>query len=85
MLFRSKTFKALAELCANHLTKGKLAGVSGALQISSYEKEGQKRYSTDIIADEVQFLSPKDSEGSKPSNTSNLGHEVNLGDDSVPF
>jgi single stranded DNA-binding protein (ssb) len=79
-----KTFKALAELCANHLTKGKLAGVSGALQISSYEKDGQKRYSTDIIADEVQFLSPKDSDVQAQSPTSSFGHEVSL-DDDIPF
>lgn len=57
---RVKTFKQLAELCANYLSKGKLCAVSGELQISEYtDKDGQKRWSTDIAADEVQFLSPK--------------------------
>lgn len=80
-----KTFKQLAELCANHLSKGKFAGVSGALQISSYnDKDGNKKWSTDIIADEVQFLSPRDEGQSQQPSTSSLGHEVNL-DDDIPF
>ena len=83
-----KTFKQLAELCANHLAKGKLAGVSGALQISPYnDKDGNKKYSTDIIADEVQFLSPRDSNPSETANnsTSSFGHEVNVDDSEIPF
>jgi len=81
-----KTFKQLAELCANHLSKGKLAGVSGALQISSYnDKEGNKKYSTDILADEVQFLSPREENAAHPP-VSNQSREVNLDDDSdIPF
>ena len=58
--FTIKTFKQLAELCAQYLDKGKLAGVSGELQIRTYDdKDGQKHWMTEIIADEVQFLSPK--------------------------
>ena len=58
--FTIKTFKQLAELCAQFLDKGKLAGVSGELQIRTYnDKDGQKHWMTEIIADEVQFLSPK--------------------------
>lgn len=56
-----KTFKQLAELCANYLAKGKLAAVTGELHINSYtDKEGVKKWITEINADEVQFLSPKD-------------------------
>lgn len=83
-----KTFKQLAELCANYLAKGKLAGVSGRLQIGSYaDKDGIKKYTADIIADEVEFLSPKDGggSGSAPSaGEGKYGHEVNLQDD-IPF
>lgn len=62
-----KTFKQLAELCAQYLGKSKLAGVSGELQIRTYnDKEGQKHWVTEIAADEVQFLSPK-AEGSQQS------------------
>jgi len=60
-----KAFKQLAELCANYLSKGNLAGVSGELQIRTYnDKDGNKRWVSEIVADEVQFLSPKDSGGS---------------------
>jgi len=81
-----KCFKQLAELCANALAKGNKAAVVGSLQISSYtDKEGNKKYSTDVIADEVEFLSPKNSNSSGNTNSSSsLGHEVNL-DDDIPF
>lgn len=47
-----------AENCAKYLTKGKLAYVEGKLQTSSYDKDGQKHYSTELVARDVRFLSP---------------------------
>lgn len=65
-----KTFKQLAELCSQFLSKGKLAGVSGELQIRTYnDKDGQKHWVTEIIADEVQFLSPKSEDAGSPAQT----------------
>lgn len=47
----------IAESSANYLTKGKLAGVAGRIQTRSYEaKDGTRRYVTEVVADEVQFL-----------------------------
>ena len=51
----------LAELVANYLTKGKLAAVEGEQQTRSYDKDGRKVYITEISAESVKFLSPKDS------------------------
>ncbi len=87
---QTTTFKQLAELCANYLSKGKQVCVSGELQITSYnDKDGNKKWSTDIIADDVTFLSPKSEEQNTtppPPTTSSFGHEVNLDDDGgVPF
>ena len=48
----------LAELCAQYLSKGKLAAVSGRLQIRPYEKDGIKRRAAEVVADKVRFLSP---------------------------
>lgn len=49
-----------AENCAQYLGKGKLVAVDGRLQIRSYDgQDGQRRYVTEVIADNVQFLSPK--------------------------
>jgi single-strand DNA-binding protein len=46
-----------AESCSQYLTKGRQVYVEGRLQTRSYEdKEGVKRYSTDIVAETVQFL-----------------------------
>lgn len=45
-----------AEACAKYLTKGRQVLVMGKLQTRSYEKEGQKHYVTEIIADQVNFL-----------------------------
>lgn len=47
------------ENCAKYLAKGRMAAIEGRLQIRSYEdKDGQKRYATEVMAEGVQFLSP---------------------------
>ncbi|MHC1684974.1 MAG: single-stranded DNA-binding protein [Clostridiaceae bacterium] len=46
-----------AESVANYVSKGKLIGVSGRIQTRSYDaKDGSKRFVTEIVAEEVQFL-----------------------------
>lgn len=51
------------ESCAKFLSKGKKCYVGGSLQLRTYEdKEGVKRTIAEIVADEVQFLSPKDND-----------------------
>jgi single-strand DNA-binding protein len=88
--FTCVVYRQLAELCANYLAKGKLASVDGRIQIRTYnDKDSQKRWVTEIIGENVQFLSPKESgDGSTGSLSSSgkgsFGHEVNL-DDDIPF
>lgn len=53
-------FGKQAENCAKYLTKGSSTYVEGRLQTRSWEKDGQKQYRTEIIADRVQF-GPKSS------------------------
>jgi len=53
---RVVTWRRLAEICNQYLKKGKLVAVDGRLQIDSYEKDGEKRYSSEIIADGMQML-----------------------------
>lgn len=49
-----------AENAANYLSKGSLCGVEGRIQTGSYEgQDGKRVYTTDIVADSVQFLEPK--------------------------
>ena len=45
-----------AEHCNNYLTKGRQVYVEGRLRTSSYDKDGQKHYTTEIVADTVQFI-----------------------------
>ena len=53
----------LAEVCGNNLTKGRNVLVEGRLQISEYEKDGQKRRTTEVVAQNVEFLEPKQAVG----------------------
>ncbi|MCR4662145.1 MAG: single-stranded DNA-binding protein [Clostridia bacterium] len=52
-------WRGLADNCGKFLKKGLRVAVAGSIQNRSYEVDGQKRYATEIIAEEVQFLSSK--------------------------
>ena len=46
-----------AEACANHLAKGRLCAVAGRMQVRSWEdQQGQRRYRTEVVANNVRFL-----------------------------
>ena len=45
-----------AQNCAKYLAKGRSVYVEGRLQTRSYDKDGQKHYATDVVADRVVFL-----------------------------
>lgn len=50
-------WRKLAEVCANHLVKGRLAAVEGRLEIRSYEdQQGVRRKAAEVVADNVRFL-----------------------------
>ena len=53
---RVKAFGKTAELCEKYMFKGQLVAVQGRIQTGSYEKDGVTVYTTDVIADRVQFL-----------------------------
>ena len=48
-----------AEVCENYLKKGDRVGISGYIQTGSYEKDGRRIYTTDVVAREVHFLESK--------------------------
>ena len=52
-------WRQVADLSAQYLSKGKQVAIAGKVQMRSYEKDEQKRYVTEVVADEVQFLSPR--------------------------
>ena len=49
-------FGKTAELVEKYVSKGQQIGVTGRIQTGSYEKDGRKIYTTDVIADRVEFL-----------------------------
>lgn len=53
---RIVTWRRLAEICGEYLKKGKLVAVDGRLQYDSYERNGEKVVTADIVADQVQML-----------------------------
>lgn len=62
------TFGRTAELVDAYLFKGRQVAVHGRIQTGSYtNKDGQKVYTTDIIADGVQFLGGKQSQDEAPA------------------
>lgn len=53
-------WRTVGELCAKHLYKGNKVGITGKVQRRQYEdRDGIKRTSFDVVADEVEFLTPK--------------------------
>ena len=66
--FNIVTWRALADNCARFLSKGKKVAVIGELQARTYEaNDGTTRMSLDVSADEVEFLSPKESNSASVS------------------
>ena len=53
---RITAFGKIAENMNKYLVKGNLVCVDGSIRTSSYEKDGQKQYSSQIVANHVQFL-----------------------------
>jgi len=73
---RIVTYKGLAETCAKYLSKGKQIYLEGRIQTRSWEKDGINRYTTEIIADKVQFLGSKGDSHYQGSGTANGASQV---------
>lgn len=85
----------LAEIIANYAVKGRLVAVSGRIQTRTYEgNDGQKRYITEVVADDFQFLEKKEGGPSGPRNAPGSTPGFNApeedffpadGDEDIPF
>jgi single-strand DNA-binding protein len=71
---RITAFNKTAENAANYLQKGSLVAIDGTIVTGSYEKNGQRIYTTDIWANTVQFLEPK-GKGSGEQKDANTGQK----------
>lgn len=52
-----------AELCCQYIFKGSKVYIEGRLKTRSWDDNGQKRYTTEIVANDVKFLDSKPSSG----------------------
>jgi single-strand DNA-binding protein len=78
------------ENCAKYLSKGSKAFVEGRIQTREWnDKDGNKRYTTEIVANSVQFLGSKGGGGSSGGSNAPTGGGASggggFGDDEIPF
>lgn len=83
------TWDALAQNCAKYLVKGSQVAVQGSIQTGSYERDGVRRQTFDIRADQVEFLSRANgtgaAEGGKPAKDQAIDELKEVEDDDMPF
>lgn len=79
-------WRKLAEVCSEHLGKGRLVAVEGRLQIRGYEdKQGNKRKAAEVVANEVKFLDyARDKQGGQGGSGFG-GDEISYSEEEIPF
>ena len=95
--FNIVAWRQAAELCARYLSKGRKCAIVGALQNRSYDaQDGTKRYVTEVVVDEVEFIGGNQNGSSQrnsgetpplpepPANASE-GSFTQVDDDELPF
>ncbi len=75
-------FNKLADIAGQYLKKGSKVYIEGSLRTRTWEKDGEKRYATEIVANEMQML---DSKGEGVSGAGNATQQQPEFDDDIPF
>lgn len=60
---RVTLYRRLAEIAGEYLKKGRQVYIEGRIEYREYEKDGQKRYATDIVATEMKLLGSREGGG----------------------
>ena len=83
------TWDALAQNCVKYLVKGSQVAVQGSIQTGSYERDGVRRQTFDIRADQVEFLSRANGNGTgaqnQPARDQAIDELKEVDDDDMPF
>lgn len=69
-------YSKTAEMIHQYFKKGQRIGISGHIQTGSYEKDGKKIYTTDVVADGIDFCDGRQREADEP---------VEVADEDLPF
>lgn len=57
-----QAWRGTADIIAQYCSKGSLIGIIGRIQVRSYEKDGQRRYVTEVVAESVALLESRNSQ-----------------------
>ena len=67
-----QAWRGTADIIAQYCSKGSLIGIIGRIQVRSYEKDGQRRYVTEVVAESVALLESRNKQQEQaPTQTSN--------------
>ena len=78
-------WRTLADTCHKYLHKGSKVAITGTIQNRSYNtQDGTKRYITEIICDEVDFLTPKNNNATEKVDEIDL-QPIAVDDEDLPF
>lgn len=72
-------YRKLAEIAGEYLKKGRPVYVEGRLQTRKWEKDGVTRYTTEIVADNMQMLGSREGGGSNASYDGNMNQGMDQG------
>ena len=85
---RIEAWRRLAEICGDYLNKGKQVYIEGKLQTDAWEdRDGNKRYTTKIVAQNMQMLDSAGKGGSAESVDERhpVEEPLNIPEDDIPF
>lgn len=84
---RCTAFRKTAELIGKYLSKGSQCAVDGRIQTRTYEKDGQRHYVTEIVAENVQFIGKgkTSNQGDTSENRAGQIDPYDINDDDLPF
>lgn len=76
-----------AENCATYISKGSQVAIDGRMQVRTYDdKEGQRRWVTEVISNSVKFLDSKKSvENINKTVDNKIGEEISFNQEDIPF
>lgn len=80
---RVVAWQRLAEICGEYLKKGKTVYIEGKLQTRSWEQNGEKKYSTEIVAQDLVLLGGWQQSEAKPKTSPEVSTQFD--DTDIPF
>ncbi len=83
---RIVAFGKLAEICGEYLAKGRQVYIEGRIQTRSWDdRDGNKRYTTEIVANNMQMLGGPGGKGESSPDSGTAETEPPFTDDDIPF